>query len=81
MLMASNLYKGVFLRATEILGGKEQLAAHLKVDLERLRKWSSNSSRPPVQVLQSLAELLKQELMKKYAGNSRTRRRKKAPAS
>ena len=64
--MAADLYRRAFARAAEILGGKAQLANHLKIDLERLSKWSTRAGQPPVQVLQCLADLLKHEVVTNY---------------
>ena len=70
--MTTNLYRQAFARAAEILGGKEQLAKYLGSDPAHVGKWSSFAVLPPVQVLQSIAHLLKEELVKNY---------KRAPAS
>jgi hypothetical protein len=64
--MEANVYGRTFARAAEILGGEQQLADHLKVDLERLSHWAMGKAQPPAQVFIALAEILKQELLKTY---------------
>lgn len=75
MVMAADLYRRAFARGAEILGGKRRLANYLEVDLERLDTWSTLTVHPPVQVLQSLAAILKYEILKDYkrpgSGNSK----------
>jgi hypothetical protein len=63
--MAANRHKGAFADAARIVGGRVALAAHLGVSLDDLRTWSTNAVRPPVHVLEALAQLLARELMKK----------------
>jgi hypothetical protein len=79
--MTADLYRRAFARAAEILGGKEQLAEHLQVNLEGLRKWSTRAARPPVHVLQRLAEVVTREIVMNHgrapAGAKVTMRRKK----
>jgi hypothetical protein len=70
--MATDLYRRAFARAADIVGGKEQLAKYLQSDSARVSKWSSFAELPPVHVLQSIALLLKEELLKNY---------KRSPAS
>jgi hypothetical protein len=70
--MTTDLYRRAFARAASILGGKDELAKYLRSDSARVSKWSSFAVLPPVHVLQSIAHLLKDELLKKY---------KRAPAS
>jgi DNA-binding XRE family transcriptional regulator len=64
--MRAGVYRRAFARAIEILGGKEQLASHLGVDSQSLGKWSAGSVHPPVEVLQSLAEILRHEISKDW---------------
>jgi hypothetical protein len=70
--MATDLYRRAFARAADIVGGKDQLAKYLRSDCARVNKWSSFAELPPVHVLQSIALLLKEELLKNY---------KRSPAS
>jgi hypothetical protein len=63
--MASDLYRRALARAAEIIGGRERLAGYLRVDVQRLSEWSTGA-RPPVRVLQSLAELLKRHWLANY---------------
>jgi DNA-binding transcriptional regulator YdaS (Cro superfamily) len=64
--MAASLYKDAFARAARIIGGREALAAHLRVSVDRLGKWSTNAVRPPIHALESLARVFVQELLRKY---------------
>jgi hypothetical protein len=65
-LMGADLRKRAFARAAEILGGREKLATYLKTDLEQLQRWSRLAKPPSIEVLQSLAEVLRCELLKNY---------------
>jgi hypothetical protein len=64
--MATDLYRRAFARAAQIIGGWESLAKTLEVDLQRINQWSARGARPPVHVLLSLAELLKQQWLRNY---------------
>ena len=81
--MATDLYRRVFARAADILGGRERLARYLGIDSQLLEKWSMPGTRPPEQVLQSVAQLLRRELLRNYKNDCisfspRMRRGKKA---
>jgi hypothetical protein len=65
-LMRVDLRRRAFQRAGEILGGKERLATYLGVDSECLARWSAGSEPPPLKALQSVAALLKHEMLKRY---------------
>jgi hypothetical protein len=64
--MATDLYRRAFARAAQIIGGRESLAKYLRVDLQRISEWSARGARPPVRVLLSLAEVLKQQCLSTY---------------
>jgi hypothetical protein len=64
--MRVELRRRAFHRALEILGGEEQLATYLGVDSECLAKWSAGAGQPPLKILQSVAALLKHEMLKGY---------------
>lgn len=76
--MAVDLYRRAFARAAEILGGKEQLAKHLGIDADHLNKWSTVAGHPPVKVLRSLAQLLRDEILTNYKRGA-ARRKKPRP--
>jgi hypothetical protein len=71
ILMAADLYRRALARAADILGGREQLAEYLRTDSQMLSAWSART-RPPEYVLQSIAQLLKRELLKNYKGHSKS---------
>jgi hypothetical protein len=77
--MPTTLYRRVFTRAAEILGGEERLARYLNAEHEELRSWK-RKGRPPVQALDLLAGLLRHQLLKKYKQSAlgRTRARKRS---
>jgi predicted transcriptional regulator len=64
--MRADLYIRALNRAVEILGGRKQLAAYLRVDMESLRNWTAGAVHPPIEILQSVAEILKHEVVKDY---------------
>jgi transcriptional regulator with XRE-family HTH domain len=61
--MKADLYQRAFNRALEISGSRERLAAYLGTEPERLDEWLAGKRRPSVEVLQTLARLLKQKLL------------------
>jgi hypothetical protein len=62
--MGGDLHRRALARAVKIAGGKDRLAAYLKVDAEFLSRLLAGQSEPPLKVLQSLARLLKHELLR-----------------
>jgi hypothetical protein len=68
--MPAALYRRVFTRATKILGGEEQLARYLHAGEREVHHWR-HGGQPPVEALQLVAELLKQQLLKKYRARRR----------
>ena len=64
--MATDVYRRAFARAAQILGGWERLADYLKIDLQRMKSWSTRGTAPPLHILLSLAQVLKQAWLKKY---------------
>src|SRR3954462_1436728 len=72
-LMRADLRRRAFYRAVQIVGGKEQLAAYLGVDTECLAGWTTGAVRPPVKVLQSLAQIIRCGMLKEplRAGSSK----------
>jgi DNA-binding transcriptional regulator YdaS (Cro superfamily) len=65
--MRADLCRRAFRRAIEILGGKARLAACLGVDLECLSGWSDGSVPPPPKILQSVAQIVGREMLKRHA--------------
>lgn len=61
--MKADLYRRAFSRALEISGSRERLAAYLRTEPERVDEWLTGKRRPPVEVLQTLARLLKHKLL------------------
>jgi len=66
--MGGAVHKRVFERAVRIVGGRDKLARYLGSDRRQLSKWST-AARPPVYVLQALAHLLEQMLLKNHHAN------------
>ena len=61
--MRADLYRRAFGRALQIAGSRERLAAYLGAEPERLDEWLAGKGRPSVEVLQTLARLLKHKLL------------------
>jgi transcriptional regulator with XRE-family HTH domain len=61
--MKADLYQRAFNRALEISGSRERLAEYLGTEPERLDQWLAGKARPSVEVLQTLARLLKHNLL------------------
>lgn len=78
--MRSSLYRRAVDRASKVLGGQKQLASHLGVDSQSLGKWKTGVAHPPVQVLRSLSEIVRQALLKDFS-RPVTERRKIARAA
>jgi hypothetical protein len=79
--MRADLYIRALSRAVEILGGRKQLAAYLRVDMESLQNWMAGAVHPPIEILQSVAEILKHEVVKDYTRRGqRKRARAKKPS-
>ena len=75
--MKRDLNKRALRRAVEIVGGKNKLAVYLGADKERLAGWLNGKGRPPVQVLQCVAALLRYTMLQRSAAKSpRPRRRR-----
>lgn len=72
--MPADLYKRAVRRAAEILGGKSALATYLRVDSERIAKWTAGAGRPPPKVMQSVAAVIRHELLKNYTRPGKKRR-------
>jgi transcriptional regulator with XRE-family HTH domain len=77
--MSADLHRRALGRALQIVGGKDKLAVYLGTDKERLTRWLNGKGRPPVQVLQCVAALLRYTMLeratRKTAAKSRRRRR------
>ena len=77
--MSADLHRRALGRALEIVGGRDKLAVYLGTDKERLTRWLNGKGRPPVQVLQCVAALLRYTMLeratRKTAAKSRRRRR------
>ena len=73
--MRTNLYRRALDRASKVLGGQKQLASHLGVDAQSLGKWKTGVTRPPVQVLRSLSEIVRLALLKDFSRAVTERRR------
>ena len=78
--MKPNVHRRALSRAVEIVGGKDRLAVYLGTDREHLSKWLAGKARPPVQVLQCVAALLRYTMLeratRKTAAKSRRRGRR-----
>ena len=61
--MKADLYRRAFSRAVQIAGGRQRLAEYLGAEPQRLEQWLAGKGRPPVEVLQTLARLLKHKLL------------------
>jgi len=61
--MKVDLYQRAFHRALKISGSRERLARYLGAEPERVDEWLAGKGRPPVEVLQTLARLLKCKLL------------------
>jgi hypothetical protein len=59
-----DVYTGVLLRAAEVLGGPEPLAAYLGVPSERLDAWLRGETDPPVDVFLRTVDLLVEHNLK-----------------
>ena len=64
--MATDLYRRALARAAQILGGWDRLADYLKSDLQRMRSWSTRRTPPPLHILLSVVQVLKQAWLKKH---------------
>jgi transcriptional regulator with XRE-family HTH domain len=61
--MKADLYQRAFNRALEISGSRERLAEYLGTEPGRLDEWLAGKAQPSVEVLQTLARLLKHKLL------------------
>ena len=61
--MKADLYRRAFSRAVEIAGSRERLAEYLGAEPQRVDEWLAGKRRPSVEVLQTLARLLKHKLL------------------
>jgi transcriptional regulator with XRE-family HTH domain len=61
--MKADLYQRAFHRALELSGSRERLAEYLGTEPARLDAWLAGKARPSVEVLQTLARLLKHKML------------------
>jgi hypothetical protein len=80
--MSTDLHRRALGRAIEIVGGKDKLAVYLGTDKERLTRWLDGKGRPPVQVLQCVAALLRYTMLQNAGRKTpAARSRRAAPKS
>lgn len=68
--MSADLHRRALGRALQIVGGKDKLAVYLGADKERLTRWLNGKGRPPVQVLQCVAALLRYTMLQNAGGKT-----------
>lgn len=68
--MGLDSYARICVRAAELVGGEEELAKRLSVTRAELSQWCSGAGKPPAIVAIQLAQLLKSETMRSYAGSA-----------
>lgn len=77
--MKTDVKRRALRRAVEIVGGKDKLAVYLGTEREHLARWLNGKGRPPVQVLQCVAALLRYTMLQN-AGSKTTAPSRRAAA-
>ena len=75
--MSTDLHRRALGRALQIVGGKDKLAVYLGTDKERLTRWLNGKGRPPVQVLQCVAALLRYTMLQNAGSKKAPRARRR----
>lgn len=63
--MENDVYVRSFMRAAELLGGVDKLAAHLNVAQSHLQLWMKGLGNPPVDLFLRVVDLLMEEKLQR----------------